>query len=583
MKSQKYKTIKNVFHTLAVVWLLGSSMLAEAVPTTSLLAGLGGFQAGPLGYLAQGRDGSLYGTNLTQSTGGTAFKVSLTGVVTQLHTFNRLIEGVYPSPLTLGVDGNFYGLTSLGGKNNKGTIYKMTPTGVVTVLYNIGTVANDGNFTNAQLGGFVPLPAPVQASDGNLYGVISAGGIGGLLQGRGVLYHLVPATKTYTILHDFKNANPKDGRGPQAQLLVGKDGNLYGTTTGGGASASLGGVVFRYRLISKSPTDLLTSPYSILHNFNSLTDGGYLASNPLIQAVDGNFYGTTTGYGQATTQGNVFRLSPTGTYTNLHSFSRITAPASGHTPVSGVVQGSDGNFYGATSQGGKPAGKPSGDAGVLFKITPQGAYTVLHAFDRLAEGSFPRGLTAHTNGKIYVATAAGNHVVPQTFGGIFKLDVGAKPFVSALPSVGRLGNTVGLFGDFTDASSVSFNGVNGISSGASTTFRTAIVPAGPATGLVKINKPVNPISGFKPFSVLPSLTSISPTSGKVNTSVVLRGLSLSQTTAVFFNGKSAVFTVNNDSQLTAKVPVGATTGRVVVVTKGGDTAGVINPNFTVKP
>ena len=100
----------------------------------------------------------------------------------------------------------------------------------------------------------LPMPKLVDSSryrhrfkqpDGNLYGVISAGGVGGALQGRGVLYRLMPSTKTYTILHDFKNANPKDGRGPQAQLLVGKDGNLYGTTTGGGASASLGGIVFR--------------------------------------------------------------------------------------------------------------------------------------------------------------------------------------------------------------------------------------------------------------------------------------------------------------------------------------------------
>ena len=109
------------------------------------------------------------------------------------------------------------------------------------------------------------------------------------------------------------------------------------------------------------------------------------------------------------------------------------------------------------------------------------------------------------------------------------------------------------------------------------------MPAGPATGLIKINKAVNPITGYKPFNVLPSLTSLSPTSGKINTTVILKGLSLSQATAVTFNGKRAVFTINNDSQLTVKVPTGTTTGRVVVVTQGGDTAGVNNPNFTVMP
>ena len=84
MKTHKRKTIRTVFHTIAWVWLLAASMMSQAVPTTSLLAGLGGFQAGPNGYMAQGRDGNLYGTNLTNSNGGTAFKVSLTGVVTPI-------------------------------------------------------------------------------------------------------------------------------------------------------------------------------------------------------------------------------------------------------------------------------------------------------------------------------------------------------------------------------------------------------------------------------------------------------------------------------------------------------------------
>jgi uncharacterized repeat protein (TIGR03803 family) len=554
----KHKSRSTVANMLTMALLLSVSLLAEALPTFTILHKFAGVAGGefPHGMLAQGRDGNLYGTTNAFSVFGIAFKLSPAGAYTPLHTFSG-IPTTTPSTLMLGLDGNFYGSTA--GGNPVGKIFKMTPAGVVTELHTFGSIPNDGFSVDSATNEIHPT-APVQTTDGILYGTTNRGGT----NGAGIIYKLT-STGVYTILHHFKNSQT-DGSIPLAPMIVGKDGNLYGTTNGGGIT----GTVFRI-----TPA----GAFKLLHRFDGINDHGGLPSAPLVQGIDGNFYGTTKGAGNFVTQGNIFKITPAGAYTNLHTFSSANAFAGGTLPTAGLVQASDGNFYGLTSAGGKPQGTPAGNAGVLFKITPQGVYTVIHTFDGLTEGIEPfQSLVQHTNGKLYGALTFGG----GGHGSIFSLDVGAKPFVLAQPNAGKAGGTVGLFGDFTRATSTTFNGVNASTSGALSTFRIATVPAGPATGLIKINKAVNPISSFKPFFVVPTFTSFSPASGKVGAVMLLKGKSLSQTTAVTFGGnKKALFTVDNDSQLTVNVPIGAVTGKISITTKGGSATS--SANFTVKP
>ncbi|MEQ1559560.1 MAG: choice-of-anchor tandem repeat GloVer-containing protein [Methyloglobulus sp.] len=564
MKTNKHVTRAILIHSLGALLLLGSSMLVEAVTNFTTLHKFVGVEGDiPHGFLAQNRDGSLFGSTEGQSINPTVFKITPAGVFSVLHTFNAA-PAKSTSPLILGLDGNFYG-TSGNGNLLGGTIFKMTPAGVITVLHTFGSVLNDGFNMGGHFANFgTGLIPPVQAPDGTLYGTTNSGG----KNNSGIVYKLTPSG-TYTILRHF-TFSVTDGALPLAPLIIGKDGNLYGTTRVGGKPSASSGTVFRI-----TPT----GAFKILHSFDAtITDGGHQPNAPLVQGTDGNFYGTTKGSGVTVTQGNVFKITPSGVYTNLHRFDSATAFAQGTLPTAGLVQGSDGNFYGATSAGGKAI--PFGNYGVLFKITPQGAYTVLHTFNQPIDSSDPwQSLVQHTNGKLYGTTAIG------LGGSVFSLDVGAKPFVLAQPSTGKVGGTVGLLGDFTGVTSVTFNGVNASISGTGTTFRVATIPAGPATGLIKINKPTGAISSLKPFLVQPTLTSFSPVSGAVGRAVILTGRSLSQVTSIRFGGNKVVpkslISMDNDNQLTVNVPIGAVSGKLTVTTSGGSATSATN--FTVTP
>jgi uncharacterized repeat protein (TIGR03803 family) len=554
MKTNTHKTAANMSYVFMALLSLGCSMMAEAVTTFSTLHKFVGVEGDiPHGYLVQGRDGNLFGSTEAQSALPTAFKITPASAFSVLHTFNA-VPLRSTSPLILGLDGNFYG-TSGNGNVLGGTIFKMTPAGAITVLHTFGSVLNDGFNVGGHFANFgTGLIPPVQAPDGTLYGTTNSGGKNNV----GIVYKLTPSG-TYTILRHF-TFSVTDGALPLAPLIVGKDGNLYGTTRVGGKPSAGSGTVFRI-----TPT----GAFKILHSFDGITDGGHQPSAPLVQGTDGNFYGTTKGAGNVTTQGNVFKITPSGTYTNLHRFDSTTAFAQGTLPTAGLVQGSDGNFYGATSAGGKAL--PTGNYGVLFKITSQGAYTVLHTFDQPIDGSDPwQSLMQHTNGKLYGTTAIG----PIGLGGsVFSLDVGAPPFVLAQPNIGKAGGTIGLFGDFTGVTSVTFNGVTASISGTGTTFRVATIPAGPATGLIKINKAVGSISGFKTFFVKPTFTGFSPVSGSVGSVIILTGKSLSQVVSIRFGGNIIVpksqISVDSDSQLTVNVPIGAATGKITIITRGG--------------
>ena len=296
----------------------------------------------PKDSLVQANDGNLYGTTYEGGSGygGTIFRITPQGDLTTLHSFN-FKDGAFPqSWLVQTADGNFYGTTSAGGQNGSGSVFKISPEGALSVLY---------SFSFGFAEGYSPVAGLVQASDINLYGTTSIGGPGG----GGSVFRVTPAG-TLTTLHSFSGT---DGFQPFAGLVQGTDGELYGTTYYGGAQSS--GTVFKISL-----QGALTTLYSFCPQQNC-PDGENPAGS-LIQATDGNFYGTTAGGGQ-NNWGTVFKITPDGTLTTLYSFNRTD----GGSPSAGLVQAPDGSFYGTTSLGG------SSDQGTVFRLIAYPALSVV--------------------------------------------------------------------------------------------------------------------------------------------------------------------------------------------------------------
>jgi len=371
----------------------------------------------------------------------------------------------------------------------------------------------------------------------------------------------ITADGAFSVLHSFDGAM---GQRPYAPLIQGTDGALYGTASSGGEDKGYYGTVFKI-----TTSGVLSTVYSF--------DGihGDQPFGPVIQGTDGNLYGTTT-RGGAYAAGNVFKLTLAGTITNLHSFDYSSVSVvQGAFPYAGLVQGSDGNFYGVTAQGGN-----SDLAGVLFRVTPDGEYTVQARFDPTTTGGRPTATPfVHTNGRIYGLSGEGG---PNDYGTVYGLDVGAPSFIRAVPGTAKVGQTIGLLGAVRGATAVNFNGLDAALSGTAANYLTAVVPAGAATGLIEVMTPAGTAQTLKPFLQRPAQQGFSPHRGAVGSSVVLNGTGLTQTTEVLFgNGKSASFVVNSDSQITATVPVGAATGNITVTTPGGRFSTVAA--FTVKP
>jgi uncharacterized repeat protein (TIGR03803 family) len=333
----------------------------------------------PSTALVQGNDGNFYGTTAYGGTNneGTLFQVTPAGVLTTLVSFNGA-NGSHPAAgLVEGNDGNFYGTTASGGTNgNNGTVFKMTSARTLTTLVYF-------NGTN----GSYPLAGLVQGSDGNLYGTTVSGGAGGL----GTVFQMTSAG-VLTTLVSFSNAN---GAAALAGLAQGTDGSFYGTTSlGGNLSLNNGagyGTVFKI-----TPAGVLTR----LAMFTG-ANGCYPTAG-LAQGTNGNFYGTTDYGGNVSTNagyglGTVFKMTPAGVLTTLVSFNL----ANGYNPSASLIQGSDGNFYGTTAGGGAHG------CGTVFKMTPAGVLTTLVSFNG-ADGNSPQAsLVQGSDGNFYGTTTYG--------------------------------------------------------------------------------------------------------------------------------------------------------------------------------
>jgi uncharacterized repeat protein (TIGR03803 family) len=371
----------------------------------------------PDSSLVQGSDGNFYGTTSAGGTtdSGTLFKMTPAGKLTVLYDFCSLTDcddGLNPGQLLLASDGNLYGYTVMGGANchqlagiGCGTIFKLTPQKTLVTLYSFCVQANCTDGWNPG--------SLIQAADGNFYGTTFSGGPNGF----GEAFKMTP-DGTLTVLYAFCSqggSNCTDGGLPE-NLMQASDGNLYGTTYQGGPSFPSCGIVFQLT------TD---GTLATLHNFDA-SEGCYLHSG-LIQATDGNFYGTNEDGGAAHSRGIVYRLNTSGTLTRLHSFTcnQGNCP-DGEIPEAALVQGSDGNLYGSTR--GVFAGAQTND-GTIFEITTQGKFTTLHHF-AYTDGAWPSAaLIQAANGDFYGTTYFGGFARcnRQSCGTVFSLSLGLSP------------------------------------------------------------------------------------------------------------------------------------------------------------
>jgi uncharacterized repeat protein (TIGR03803 family) len=365
-----------------------TSVWAASFKTVASFDGTDG--SDPTG-LVQATNGYLYGTTLFDGAhfGGTVFKLNpLTGRLTTLYNFcsaSGCADGASPgAALIQATDGNLYGTTFGGGVNNAGTIFQITPTGALTTLYSFCPL-------HACPNGGVPDAPLVQATIGRFYGTRFYGTTEqGGPSGDGTVF-ILTSNGTFKTIHSFDGT---DGIFPQG-LVQATNGNFYGTTNEGGPGLS--GTVFE---ITANGT--LTTLYNFCPG-NDCTDGGDPMGG-LVQATNGNLYGTTI-LGGANFSGTVFEITPNGVLTTLHNFCSEANCADGELPDAGLVQATNGNFYGTTGEDG------ANGFGTVFKITPNGVLTTLYNFcseANCADGLEPNAtLIQASNGKLYGTTAEG--------------------------------------------------------------------------------------------------------------------------------------------------------------------------------
>lgn len=514
-------------------------------------------------------------------------------LVAQTFTNLASVDNPWYATLVQGLDGNFYSTTRVGE-----SVFKITPAGVVTNVYTFCR-------SHECLDGRDPYSGVILATDENFYGTTYLGGwghcrIGAQNTGCGTVFRITPDGSLLTL---FSFAHPF-GVHPWGGLVEGPDGYVYGTTEFGGAHGM--GSVFK----------IIAPGYLyVLHDFCDEVGCAVAPIGALTFATDGNFYGTASA-GGANSGGQVFAMNLSGQMKPLYNFD-VYSPENGFSPMAGVIQASDGSFYGTTSAGGdmscnapngcgtifemKPGGalttlhafeeqdgfesdaalfqatdgnfygtsKYGGDlscypplgCGTVFQITPDGVYTVLHVFEDF-DGIGPQSsLMQGTDGKLYGTTQ-------DT---VFSIDMGLNPNVAFVRPFGGVAQNVEILGQgFRSATNVSFHGHRAHFSVDSDTSLTANLPKGATTGFATVTVSTGVLSSNVPFRVLPQLLSFNPPSGPPGTQVTITGVSLTQTLGVGFGDRvQSQFTVNSDTSVTATVPKGAKTGKIGIETKGG--------------
>lgn len=431
---------------------------------------------------------------------------------TRLHSFTGPDGANSQAALIQGFDGNFYGTTYNGGALFSGSVYKTTRAGAVTSLFSFESSTGDN-----------PIGALLQAGNGTFYGTTYAGGP----EFYGTVFSITP-TGTETTLVSFDLAN---GGKPQGPMVMAPDGIIYGTSVNSGPDGSDGSMFSM--TTGGTLTTLLTfdgsgrsgrnpvqgimqatdgdfygldfyngnygygTVYKVdhtwtedtLYSFSNGTDGS-APQGPLVEGPNGELYGATF-WGGANGLGTVFEVSRVGFFSTLHSFDNTD----GANPAAGVIVGTDGNIYGTTSAGGA-----NGD-GTVFQITSSGLFTTLHNFSG-GDGKTPEApLVQGTDGSFYGTTNAGGG--SANAGTIFRLSMGLAPFVKTNPTAGLAGNTVHILGNnLGGTTSVTFNGLPATFTVESGSLINATVPAGATSGVVQVTTPGGVLTSNVAFQIL---------------------------------------------------------------------------------
>lgn len=398
-------------------WLAAASPMAAQTETVL-------YQFCSLQYCADGTtpaatlvldgQGNLYGAAAggnSHSYAGVVFQVSSGGTESLVYDFPGIAQGVAPNgALALDSSGNFYGTTAGGGYNGPqckkfngcGVLYKLTG-GVEQVLYSF----------LGQLDGQEPNGGLILDKSGNIYGTTYRGGSAG--KGRPGTVFKVSPTGSETVLYRFGSSSG-DGKLPTSGLVMDKKGNLYGTTSEGGAS---GFYAPGYKCIDRCGTVYEVTAAGvekILYTFRGLTAGdGAAPFASLIMDKAGNLYGTTYA-GGAYGYGTIFKLTPAGQETVLYSFAG--QPDAGN-PVGRLLMDAQGNLFGTTSFGG------TFGAGAVFELSASGAESVVYSFTGGADGASPfDGLVMDGAGNLYGTTELGGNFgnsCPVGCGVVFKV------------------------------------------------------------------------------------------------------------------------------------------------------------------
>jgi uncharacterized repeat protein (TIGR03803 family) len=379
--------------------------------------------AQPQASLIQGSDGNFYGVTVQggANNAGSVIRITPAGVETVLYSFSGggLVsgseDGAYPeAALIEGSEGVFYGTTYGGGTYEEGTVFQVTSAGIESVLHSFsgrGLVAGVDD-------GAEPHSALIRGSNGNFYGTTIQGGatganpVGG---GSGTVFE-INAAGDEAILYSFTGGvGSSDGLAPYANLLLGSDGNFYGTTWMGGAYGL--GSVFK---VTAAGAETLLYSFCAGGIQGGCPDGSSPQS-AMIQASDGNYYGTTESGGAYPGGGSIFQMTPNGSLSVFHSFSgdgEIAGSNDGFYPVAGPIEGSDGNLYGTTNLGGTYS------RGAVYRISLSGEETVLHSFGGADNGLSGNGdgaqplasLLQGSDGNFYGTTEQGGaHAVGSIF------------------------------------------------------------------------------------------------------------------------------------------------------------------------
>jgi uncharacterized repeat protein (TIGR03803 family) len=318
-----------------------------------------------------------------------------TGTFTVLHSFaGQPSDGDMPHGVLLRDGaGNLYGTTMLGGTYNYGTVYKLDPSGTLTLLHSFAGGPSDG--AN-------PLTDLHRDAAGNLYGTTYYGGSGACSDsggvGCGTVFKVNLSSRQETVLHSFAGY-PTDGAHFHAGVMLDAAGNLYGASIKGGAYDS--GTVFKI--------DAVTGQETVLHSFAGQPSDGAHPLATLISDTAGNLYGTTLA-GGAYDDGTVYKLDTTGTLTLLHSFAG--QPSDGSTPHGILARDAAGNLYDTTEFGG------TDDRGTVFKLDTAGTLTLLYSFTEAPDGDVAVGGLVQYGGSLYSTTYKGGS---DNLGTVFKL------------------------------------------------------------------------------------------------------------------------------------------------------------------